>query len=164
MRWLLGIAILAGGSGEVYGAAPFPVDSFEIDVGQDYVGDVAVYENETLAQERATLAKETSDLAAEKKALEEQLSQLHAQEDTLGSKLRDREQEAQRLKATYDGLVANLKKEVQSGQVTPHQILVIGHTDNKPIGPAMSRTDESSFPFWRSYAVLPFSLARGFSC
>ncbi len=45
MRWLLGIAILAGGSGEVYGAAPFPVDSFEIDVGQDYVGDVAVYEN-----------------------------------------------------------------------------------------------------------------------
>jgi len=27
MRWLLGIAILAGGSGEIYAAAPFPVDS-----------------------------------------------------------------------------------------------------------------------------------------
>lgn len=142
--------------------------------------DNARRDSEALAQEKAMLAQEKSDLRAEKTALEEKLSQLHSQEDALGSKLREREQESHRLQATYDGLLANLKKEVQSGQVqvqqlrdglrvnvaqdilfdsgsaevdksgtdvllrvatqlkkSPHQILVIGHSDNKPIGPAL---------------------------
>jgi len=142
--------------------------------------DNAKRDSEALAQEKAMLAKEKGDLAAAKAALEEKLSQLQTQEDALGSKLREREQESHRLQATYDGLVANLKKELQAGQVqvqqlrdglrvnvaqdilfdsgsaevdtsgtdvllrvatqlkkSPHQILVIGHTDNKPIGPAL---------------------------
>jgi len=142
--------------------------------------DNAKHDSEALAQEKAMLAKEKSDLAAAKTALEEKLSQLQTQEDALGSKLQEREQESHRLQATYDGLVGNLKKEVQAGQIqvqqlrdglrvnvaqdilfdsgsaevdkngtdvllrvaaqlkkSRHQILVIGHTDNKPIGPAL---------------------------
>jgi len=142
--------------------------------------DNAKRDSEALAQEKAMLAQERNDLATKKTALEEKLSQLQTHEDALGSKLREREQESHRLQATYDGLVANLKKEVQSGQVqvqqlrdglrvnvaqdilfdsgsaevdksgtdvllrvaaqlkkSRHQILVIGHTDNKPIGPAL---------------------------
>jgi len=45
MRCLPSIAILAVACGAAYAAAPFSVDSFDIDVGQDYVTDVAVYEN-----------------------------------------------------------------------------------------------------------------------
>jgi len=131
-------------------------------------------------QERDLLAASNETLKADKTALEEKLSHLQTQEETLGSKLREREQEARRLQETYDGLVTDLKKEVQAGQVevqqlrdglrvnvaqdilfdsgsaevdrngtdvllrvaaqlkkSPHQILVIGHTDNKPIGPAL---------------------------
>jgi chemotaxis protein MotB len=135
---------------------------------------------EALAQEKVMLAQEKDALATEKTALEENLAVLKTKEDTLGSKLREREEEAKRLQSTYDGLVANLKKELQSGQIqvqqlrdglrvnvaqdilfdsgsaavdtngtevlgrvavqlkkSSHQILVIGHTDNKPIGAAL---------------------------
>jgi chemotaxis protein MotB len=131
-------------------------------------------------QERDLLAASNATLKADKTALEEKLSQLQMQGETLDSKLRGREQESRRLQETYDGLVADLKKEVQAGQVkveqlrdglrvnvaqdilfdsgsaevdksgadvlrrvaaqlkkSPHQILVIGHTDDKPIGPAL---------------------------
>ena len=135
---------------------------------------------EALAQEKVMLAQEKSALATEKTALEEKLANLQSQENALGSKLRDREEEARRLQSTYDGLVGNLKKELKAGQVqvqqlrdglrvsvaqdilfdsgsaevdkngtevlgrvavqlkkSSHQILVIGHTDNKPIGAAL---------------------------
>ena len=135
---------------------------------------------EALAQEKVMLAQEKSALATEKTALEEKLADLQSQENALGSKLRDREEEARRLQSTYDGLVGNLKKELKAGQVqvqqlrdglrvsvaqdilfdsgsaevdengtevlgrvavqlkkSSHQILVIGHTDNKPIGAAL---------------------------
>jgi chemotaxis protein MotB len=135
---------------------------------------------EALAQEKASLAQERSALATEKTALEEKLAALQTQEKTLGSQLREREEEARRLQSTYDGLVANLKKELSAGQIqvqqlrdglrvnvaqdilfdsgsaavdengtevlqrvatqlkkSSYQILVIGHTDNKPIGPGL---------------------------
>jgi chemotaxis protein MotB len=135
---------------------------------------------ESLAQEKAMLAQEKSSLEAERADLQARLAELKLNEESLGSKLKEREQESQKLKATYDGLVTNLKKEVQAGQVqveqlrdglrvnvaqdilfdsgsaeldqngsevltrvatqlkkSPHQILVIGHTDNKPVGPGL---------------------------
>jgi len=137
---------------------------------------------ESLAQEKAMLAQEKSSLETERADLQAKLAELKLQEESLGSKLKDREQESQKLKATYDGLVSNLKKEVQAGQIqvtqlrdglrvnvaqdilfdsgsaevdkngtevltrvatqlkkSPHQILVIGHTDNKPVGPALAK-------------------------
>jgi len=128
---------------------------------------------ETLAQEKTALATEKTVLAA-------QVATLQTQGEELGSKLHEREEEARKLQETYDGLVANLKKELQAGQVevkqlrdglrvnvaqdilfdsgsaalddngsevlqrvatqlkkSPHTILVIGHTDDRPIGPAL---------------------------
>jgi chemotaxis protein MotB len=127
-----------------------------------------------------TLAQEKTTLATEKAVLEEKMVTLQTQGEELGSKLREREEEARKLQETYDGLVANLKKELKAGQVevkqlrdglrvnvaqdilfdsgsaaldkngievlhrvaaqlkkAPHQILVIGHTDDRPIGPAL---------------------------
>lgn len=127
-----------------------------------------------------TMATENTALATEKTALEAKVATLQTQGEDLGSKLRQREEEARKLQETYDGLVANLKTELKAGQVevkqlrdglrvnvaqdilfdsgsaaldsngievlrrvaaqlrkSPHQILVIGHTDNKPIGPAL---------------------------
>ncbi len=131
-------------------------------------------------RDREALAQEKTALTTEKTALEEKLSQVQTQEESLDSKLREREEASHRLRATYDGLVANLKKEVKAGQVqvqqvrdglrvnvaqdilfdsgsaeidkggtdillrvaaqlkkSQHQIMVIGHTDNKPIGPVL---------------------------
>jgi chemotaxis protein MotB len=119
-------------------------------------------------------------LTQEKTVLEAKVANLQTQSEELGSKLGAREEEARKLQETYDGLVANLKQELQAGQVevkqlrdglrvnvaqdilfdsgsaaldkngvevlqrvatqlrkSSHQILVIGHTDDKPIGPAL---------------------------
>ena len=127
-----------------------------------------------------TLALEKTMLATEKTVLEAKVATLQTQGQELDTKLREREEEARKLQETYDGLVADLKKELQAGQVevqqlrdglrvnvaqdilfdsgsaaldqggtsvlgrvatqlkkSSHQILVIGHTDNKPIGPAL---------------------------
>jgi len=127
-----------------------------------------------------TLAQEKTTLATEKTVLEAKVATLQTQEEEIVSKLREREEEARKLQATYDGLVDSLKKELKAGQIevkqlrdglrvnvaqdilfdsgsaaldksgieilqrvasqlkkSPHQILVIGHTDNKPIGPAL---------------------------
>lgn len=127
-----------------------------------------------------TLELEKTSLATEKNVLEAKVATLQTQGEQLGSKLREREEEARKLQETYDGLVANLKKELKAGQIevkqlrdglrvnvaqdilfdsgsaaldsngievlqrvasqlkkSPHQIMVIGHTDNKPIGPAL---------------------------
>jgi chemotaxis protein MotB len=135
---------------------------------------------ETLAQEKVLLAQEKTALATEKTVLEAKVATLQTQGEDLGSRLREREEEARKLQETYDGLVDNLKKELKAGQVevkqlrdglrvnvaqdilfdsgsaaldrngmevlqrvasqlrkSPHQILVIGHTDNRPIGPAL---------------------------
>lgn len=123
------------------------------------------------------LSQDKSSLEADKAALERRLAELDAQQKTLGSQLQQREDEAGRLKSTYDGLVSNLKKELESGQIqvqqlrdglsvnvaqeilfasgsaaldkdgrevltrvsdqlkqTNYQIVVTGHSDNKPIG------------------------------
>jgi chemotaxis protein MotB len=123
------------------------------------------------------LAQEKSALESEKAALEKRLADLDAQQQALGTQLQQREEEAGRLKSTYDGLVTNLKKELEAGQIqvqqlrdglsvnvaqdilfasgsaaldksgrevlqrvseqlkqTSYQIVVSGHSDNKPIG------------------------------
>ncbi len=123
------------------------------------------------------LTQEKSALESEKAALDQRLANLDAQQKALGSQLQQREEEAARLKSTYDGLVTNLKKELEAGQVqvqqlrdglsvnvaqdilfasgsaaldkagrevlqrvseqlkqTNYQIIVTGHSDNKPIG------------------------------
>ncbi len=127
-----------------------------------------------------TLAQEKTALSTEKTALEAKVATLQTQGEELDSKLREHEREGQKLQETYDGLVANLRKELKAGQVevqqlrdglrvnvsqdilfdsgsaaldkngtevlqrvaaqlkkSPHQVMVIGHTDNKPIGPAL---------------------------
>ncbi len=129
---------------------------------------------------RETLAQEKTALANEKSVLEAKVATLQTEGEELGSKLKEREEEADKLQATYNGLVTTLKKELKAGQIevqqlrdglrvnvsqdilfdsgsaaldkngvevlervatelkkTPHQIVVIGHTDNKPIGPAL---------------------------
>ena len=131
-------------------------------------------------QKGQSLEQEKSALASEKAALEERLAQLQEQEKTLGSQLQQHEEEAKQLKATYDGLLGSLKKELENGQIqvqqlrdglsvnvaqeilfasgsaaldksgsevlqrvaeqlkqTNYQIVVTGHTDNKPIGPGL---------------------------
>ncbi len=126
------------------------------------------------------LVQEKTALASEKTVLEAKVANLQTQGEELGSKLRERDEEARKLQETYDGLVASLKKELKAGQIevkqlrdglrvnvaqdilfdsgsaaldkkgievlqrvatelkkTPHQIIVTGHTDNKPIGAAL---------------------------
>ena len=138
-------------------------------------GDVAAAN-----QKGDALAQEKSALATEKAALEARLAQLEEQEKTLGSQLKQHEEEARQSKATYDGLLGSLKKELEAGQIqvqqmrdglsvnvaqeilfasgsaaldksgkevlqrvaeqlkqTNYQIVVTGHTDNKPIGPGL---------------------------
>lgn len=128
-------------------------------------------------QKGDTLAQEKSALASEKAALEDRLAQLQEQEQTLGSQLKQHEEEARQLKSTYDGLLGSLKKELEAGQIqvqqlrdglsvnlaqeilfasgsaaldksgnevlrrvaeqlkqTNYQVVVTGHTDNKPVG------------------------------
>ena len=131
-------------------------------------------------QKGETLAQEKSALAAERAALEARLAQLQEQEKALGSQLQEHAEEARQLKATYDGLLGSLKKELEAGQIqvqqlrdglsvnvaqeilfasgsaaldksgsevlqrvaeqlkqTSYQVVVTGHTDNKPIGPGL---------------------------
>ncbi|HKB07356.1 MAG TPA: OmpA family protein [Candidatus Polarisedimenticolia bacterium] len=123
------------------------------------------------------LEQEKGALASEKTALEERLAKMQEQEKALGSQLQQNEEESKQIKATYDGLLGSLKKELEAGQIqvqqmrdglsvnvsqeilfasgsaaldkngkevlqrvaeqlkqTNFQIVVTGHTDNKPIG------------------------------
>jgi chemotaxis protein MotB len=127
-----------------------------------------------------TLAQEKTALATQKTVLEAKVATLQTQGEQLDSQLRERDEEARKLQETYDGLVANLKKELNAGQVevkqlrdglrvnvaqdilfdsgsaaldkngievlqrvatqlrkSSHLVMVIGHTDDKPIGPAL---------------------------
>ena len=158
---------------------------------------------ESLAQEKALLAQEKSALETERTALQEKMAQLQTQGSTLGAKLRDSEEEARKLQATYDGLVKNLKKELQAGQIqveqlrdglrvnvsqdilfesgsaaldnsgatvlgkvatqlkkSSHQILVIGHTDNKPIRPTLAKQYPSN---WELAGARAASVVRLFA-
>jgi len=124
-----------------------------------------------------SLAQEKSALDTEKAAVEARLAEVEAREKALGSQLQQTEEEAGRLKSTYDGLVGSLKKELEAGQIqvqqmrdglsvnvaqeilfasgsatldksgqevlqrvgeqlkqTNYQVVVTGHTDDKPIG------------------------------
>jgi len=153
-------------------------------------------DGEALTQEKSALTNQNAALAAS-------LTEMQSQQDALGSQLQERDQETQRLQATYDGLVANLKQEVQAGQVTvqqlrdglrvnvaqdilfdsgsaevdrngtevltkvatelrksPNQILVIGHTDNKPIGPALVKQYPSN---WELAGARAASVVRLFT-
>jgi len=166
------------------------------------VGD-AKTEGERLAEERAQLAQEKNALEAERTDLQAKLAELKQQEESLGSKLEDREAESKKQKAIYDGLVSDLKKEVQSGQVqvqqlrdglrvnvaqdilfdsgsaeldkngqvvltkvatqlkkSPNQILVIGHTDNKPVSVALAKQYPSN---WELGGARASSVVRLFS-
>ena len=64
-----------------------------------------------------TLAQEKSALETEKTALESKLATQQTHGEELGSKLHEREEEARKLQATYDGLVKSLKKELKAGQI-----------------------------------------------
>ena len=142
-------------------------------------------------------------LAEDKSVLQAKVTTLQSQGEALGSMLREREQEALKLQDTYDGLVANLKKELQAGQITvkqlrdglrvnvsqdilfdsgsaaldrngievlgrvalqlkksPHQIMVIGHTDDRPIGPALIKQYPTN---WELAAARAASVVRLFN-
>jgi chemotaxis protein MotB len=165
--------------------------------------DEANQAREALAKEKATLAQEKEALASQKAALEVSLADLKTKEEALGSKLAEREEESKRLKATYDGLVGSLKKELQAGQIqvqqlrdglrvnvaqdilfdsgsaevdkngievlnrvavqlkkSSHQIMVTGHTDNKPIGPALVKRYPSN---WELAGARAASVVRLFA-
>lgn len=165
--------------------------------------DAANKRGDDLTQEKAALASEKSALASEKATLEQRLAELDAQQKTLGSQLQQREEEAARLKTTYDGLLTNLKKELEAGQIqvqqmrdglsvnvaqeilfasgsaaldkqgrevlqrvsdqlkqTNYQIIVTGHTDNKPIGKGL----EARYPTnWELSGARAASVVRLFA-
>src|SRR5262249_8057271 len=54
---------------------------------------------------------------SEKAALDEKLAHQQTQESTLNEKLKDSEEDARKLQATYDGLLESLKKELKAGQI-----------------------------------------------
>jgi chemotaxis protein MotB len=137
-------------------------------------------DTESLRQQGEALARDRSALEAEKQALEKRLAELEAREKALGSRLQQTEEEARQIKATYDGLLGSLKKELEAGQIrvqqlrdglsvelaqeilfasgsaaldkggsevlqrvaeqlkqSNYQIVVTGHTDDRPIGPGL---------------------------
>jgi chemotaxis protein MotB len=147
--------------------------------------------------------QEKNALAVEKTALEEQLAQMRAQEGTLNAKLSESDEETQKLKATYDGLVKSLQKELKAGQIevtqlrdglrvnvsqdilfdsgsaeldrsgtvvlgkvatqlkkSSHQILVIGHTDNKTIRRTLAKQYPSN---WELAGARAASVVRLFA-
>jgi chemotaxis protein MotB len=147
--------------------------------------------------------QERDILAAGNQALEEKLVHLQTQESTLNARLREREEEASKLQATYDGLVKSLEKEMKAGQIevtqlrdglrvnvsqdilfdsgsasldksgtavlskvatelkkSSHQILVVGHTDNKRIRPALAKQYPSN---WELAGARAASVVRLFA-
>jgi chemotaxis protein MotB len=160
-------------------------------------------ELEKATSEGVMTAQEKNALALEKTALEEQLGHLRAQEGTLNAKLSESDEETQKLKATYDGLVKSLQKELKAGQIevtqlrdglrvnvsqdilfdsgsaaldrsgtvvlgkvatqlkkSGHQILVIGHSDNKPIRRTLAKQYPSN---WELAGARASSVVRLFA-
>jgi chemotaxis protein MotB len=160
-------------------------------------------EAENATRNGETVAQEKSALEAEKSALEAKLATQQSQGEELGSKLKEREEEARKLQATYDGLVKSLKKELKAGQIevtqlrdglrvnvsqdilfdsgsaaldksgtavlgrvatelkkSSHQIVVIGHSDNKPIRPTLAKQYPSN---WELAGARAASVVRLFA-
>ena len=141
--------------------------------------DALAARNEALKKENESAKSASDSLAQEKSALE---AQLQTQGEELGSKLKESQEESQKMQETYDGLLKSLKKELKAGQIevtqmrdglrvnvsqdilfdsgsaaldkngtevlsrvatqlkkSSHQIVVMGHTDNKPVRPALAK-------------------------
>src|SRR3989442_13291078 len=84
--------------------------------------DALAARNEALKSEVENATRTGETLAQEKSALEAKLATQQTQGEELGSKLREHEEEARKLQATYDGLVKSLKKELNAGQIEVTQL------------------------------------------
>ena len=208
-RWNLGgarggsqVALWAGAL-VIAGAAATGCVSTNRYVQVEQERDLLMARNEALAKEIENANRNGESLAQEKSALAERLSHLENKESTLSARLQETEEEAQKLQATYDGLVKSLQKELKAGQVevtqlrdglrvnvsqdilfdsgsaaldsngtavlskvatqlkkSGHQILVIGHTDNKPIRPVLAKRYPSN---WELAGARASSVVRLFS-
>jgi chemotaxis protein MotB len=150
--------------------------------------DALAARNQSLKGDVDNANRANEALAQEKSELEAKLSTQQSQKDELGSKLKESQEESQKLQETYDGLVKSLKKELKAGQIevtqlrdglrvnvsqdilfdsgsaaldkngrdvlgrvavqlkkSSHQILVMGHTDNKPIRPTLAKQYPSNW-------------------
>jgi chemotaxis protein MotB len=196
------IAIVGGGSTGCVSAARYNQVEFDRDALAAR-NEALKNEVENATRTGESLAQEKSALETEKAALESKLANQQSQEEELGSKLREREEESHKLQATYDGLVKSLKKELKAGQIevtqlrdglrvnvsqdilfdsgsaaldkrgkevlsrvatelkkSSHEVLVIGHTDNKPIRPTLSRQYPSN---WELAGARAASVVRLFA-
>ena len=208
-RWNLGgarsrsqVALLAGAL-VIAGAAATGCVSTNRFVQVERERDLLMARNEALAKEIENANRNGESLAQEKSALAERLSHLENKESTLSARLQETEEEAQKLQATYDGLVKSLQKELKAGQVevtqlrdglrvnvaqdilfdsgsaaldksgtevlgrvatqlrkSPHQILVIGHSDDKPIRPTLAKQYPSN---WELAGARAASVVRLFA-
>jgi len=85
--------------------------------------------SESLGAERARLIDEMEDLRQAQEQLDKDVRRLRKAEEELSLTLEDREaklaarnQEVERLRGTYEGLVADLEQEVAAGQITIEQL------------------------------------------
>jgi chemotaxis protein MotB len=197
------LALLSAGAiAIVCGASTACVSSGQFDQVQQE-RDALAARNDALKSEVESATHASETLAQEKSALEAKLAAQQSQGEELGSKLRESEEEARNLKATYDGLVKSLNKEVKAGQIevtqlrdglrvnvsqdilfdsgsaaldksgtevlgrvatqlkkTSHQIVVIGHSDNKPIRPTLAKQYPSN---WELAGARAASVVRLFA-
>jgi chemotaxis protein MotB len=77
---------------------------------------------DAMVAERDMLNQEKSDLTGEVSQLEQQLTAIEQSRQQLEGKLSEREKKVNELKGTYDGLVADLRDELASGQVQIEQL------------------------------------------
>jgi chemotaxis protein MotB len=197
------LALLATGAIAIVGGASTACVSTARYSQVEQERDALAARNEALKSEVENSTRTGETLAQEKDALEAKVATLQTHGEEVGSKLREREEEARKLQATYDGLVKNLKKELKAGQIevtqlrdglrvnvsqdilfdsgsaaldtrgtevlskvatelkkSSHQILVIGHTDNKPIRPALSKQYPSN---WELAGARAASVVRLFA-
>src|SRR5262245_46641342 len=73
-------------------------------------------------REGEALEIEKSALATQKTVLEAKVTSLQSQGEEMDSKLKEQAEEARKLQETYDGLVADLNKELKAGQVEVKQL------------------------------------------
>ena len=78
--------------------------------------------NESLAAERVVLREEVEDLRQAQAALAVRARTLDRARGELESDLRAREGEIRRLRETYDGLLADLESELESGRIQVEQL------------------------------------------
>jgi chemotaxis protein MotB len=197
------LALLAAGAILVAGGAPTACVSAARYNQVEFDRDALAARNEALKSEVENATRNGETLTQEKSALEAKLAAQQTQGEELGSKLQEREEEARKLQATYDGLVKSLKKELKAGQIevtqlrdglrvnvaqdilfdsgsaaldgngtavlgkvatqlkkSSHQILVIGHTDDKPIRASLAKQYPSN---WELAGARAASVVRLFA-